>query len=258
MRTQQNALLKIENLQVHLSGREILKQVNLTVWNGQILGLLGPNGAGKTTLLRAILGLIDHSSGSITINGKETSKHADEIQKIIGYVPQRSGTNWDFPISVIEFVTTGLTRQIGWGKSARTQHWEAAFDALERVEMTSFSTRPIAQLSGGQRQRLVIARALVTKPQLLILDEPFTGLDMPTQELLTDLYKKLSQSGTSLLLTTHDLAHAILTCDQLALLRGRIIAQGAPRQLDHPSLWQETFEVGPENPIIKQLRLITC
>lgn len=242
-------VLRIEHLDVNLSGRAILRDVNLTCGRGELLGLLGPNGAGKTTLLRTMMGLIHPAGGSITVGGASGKKAADRI----GYVPQRQDVAWDFPINVAGLVMSGLTRRLGWLRTPRVADWRAVYNALDRVKMRDFAKRPIAELSGGQRQRILIARALAYDPKLLVLDEPFTGLDMPTQELLTGLFRDLVSGGTSLLMTTHDLTHALVTCDRVALLRGSIIAEGDPATMTDPGPWMETFQVSAASPLIRQL-----
>ncbi|AOZ72001.1 anchored repeat-type ABC transporter ATP-binding subunit [Boudabousia tangfeifanii] len=247
-------VLDIRDLKVVLSGRQILTDVNLQVEKGQLFGLLGPNGAGKTTLLRTMMGLIKPVAGTISVQGQSGAKAAD----LLGYVPQRQDVAWDFPISVAQLVVSGLTRRLGYFRHPRLPHWQAVYQALERVQMREFADRPIQELSGGQRQRILIARALVTDPAILVLDEPFTGLDMPTQELLTLLFQKLASEGTSLLMTTHDLTHALVTCDQVALLRGQITATGTPAQLKDPQVWMDTFQVSEKSPLLAQLGAVKC
>ncbi|MBV7363211.1 anchored repeat-type ABC transporter ATP-binding subunit [Actinomycetaceae bacterium TAE3-ERU4] len=248
-------MLDISHLDVNLSGRAILRNVNLRCAEGELLGLLGPNGAGKTTLLRTMMGLIPAAGGTISVSGKSGRKAAE----LIGYVPQRQDVAWEFPINVGGLVMSGLTRRLGWFRVPKTLHWKSVYRALERVQMREFVDRPIAELSGGQRQRILIARALVTNPALLVLDEPFTGLDMPTQELLTSLFRQLTATGTSLLMTTHDLTHALVTCDRIALLRGKILAEGTPSELTgNPQAWMETFEVSESSPLIRQLGIVSC
>ncbi|OKL50450.1 anchored repeat-type ABC transporter ATP-binding subunit [Boudabousia marimammalium] len=242
-------VLEIRGLNVSLSGRRILRDVDLTCEKGELLGLLGPNGAGKTTMLRTMMGLVMPTAGSIKVQGMTGKKAAD----LIGYVPQRQDIAWEFPVTVAQLVMTGRGRRIGWLRSAKTEDWQAVFSALEQVQMRAYADRPIAELSGGQRQRILIARALVNSPALLVLDEPFTGLDMPTQELLSALFRQLTEGGTSLLMTTHDLTHAMVICDRVALLNRAIVAEGAPSALRDPQVWMDTFRVSAASPLLKQL-----
>lgn len=239
-------MLEVNQLSVQLGGRSVLQEVNLKLDQGQFMGLIGPNGAGKTTLLRAILGLVP-SSGTITWQGQRIDR------RTIGYVPQRHAFAWDFPINVRQVVLSGLTGRLGWLRRPRPEHLEAADCALEQVSMSDLRSRPVEQLSGGQRQRVLVARALALKPQLLLLDEPFTGLDMPTQELLTDLFKELSQAGVAVLMSTHDLVAAQAQCEYLCLLNCTDLACAPPSQLKDKDLWMRTFQVRADNPLLQAL-----
>lgn len=238
------AALSVRELSVTLGGRRVLTDVNLDLETGGVHGLLGPNGAGKTTLFRAIMRLIPASSGTIA------------TPRGVGYVPQRHDVMWDFPITAQEVVMTGLTRDIGFLRLPRRRHVQAVAEALQRVRMTDLRARPISEMSGGQRQRVMIARALARHPGLLLLDEPFTGLDMPTQELLTGLFAELAAEGTTLLMSTHDLTHAIVACDRLTLLNKEVIATGHPDTLRQPDLWMRTFDVSASSPLLKQVGMV--
>ena len=204
-------LISVADLDVSLSHRRVITGANLEVHPGEFIGLLGPNGAGKTTLMRAILGLIP-SSGTRDIAGT------------VGYVPQRHEVEWGFPINVYRTVLSGRTGLIGWLKRPRAKDHAAAAEALRLVNLEDFSQRPIEELSGGQRQRVLIARALATQPDVLLLDEPFTGLDAPNTESLLELFEELSQRGKSIVMSTHNLAEAAHSCHRLVLFNGTVIA----------------------------------
>lgn len=236
-------VLTTRDLVVGYGGSAVLDGVDLDLYAGELVGLLGPNGAGKTTLLRTIMGLIRSQGGSVQVQGQ------------IGYVPQRHDFAWDFPVDAASVVMSGLTRQIGIFRWPTAAHWQMVRHCLERVGLWERAATPIGQLSGGQRQRVLIARALVTDPALLLLDEPFTGLDQPSTESLTDLFKSLAAEGRCLLMSTHDLPGALDACDRLALLRGQIRALAAPHELRDPLIWQQTFEVSPRSPL---LRVVTA
>jgi len=238
--------LRVEDLAVELGGREVLREVTLEVSGGELVGLIGPNGAGKTTLLRSTLGLVRVRSGTIRVSGRTPNLG----RRSVGYVPQRHEFAWDFPISVEDVVLSGRVGVIGWGRRPGVEDFRAARDALERVQMHHLRARPVGQLSGGQRQRVLVARALALRPRLLLLDEPFTGLDIPTQELLMDLFTSLAGEGRALLMTTHDLAGALVSCDRLYLVNRSVVAAGRPEDLTDPRIWIDAFGFRPGSPLL--------
>jgi manganese/iron transport system ATP-binding protein len=233
------AVLEVESLTVRLAGRLALDQVSLSVAPGELVGLIGPNGAGKTTLLRAILGLVQGDEGRIAVDGRPQGR----ARALVGYVPQRHEFAWDFPISVAGAVMTGRTRAIGMLRRPSAADRAAVGEALERVGLADLRDRPLGELSGGQRQRVLVARALALRPRILLLDEPFVGVDVPTQELLTELLAQLLGEDRALLLTTHDLPAAAASCTRLCLLNQRVVAQGPPEELRDPALWLRAFGV---------------
>ena len=234
--------LELCEVTVQLGGRRVLQGINLAVRPGEFLGLIGPNGAGKTTLMRSALGLIPTESGSV-----------ERVDKAPGYVPQRHEFVWDFPISVEDAVLSGLSSTIGWLRRPGRRHYEAVAAALARVEMSHLAERPVGELSGGQRQRVLVARALALQPTVLLLDEPFTGLDMPTQELLGNLFSELAAEGRAVIMTTHDVAGAMHLCSRVCLLNRRVVADATPAELRHPEPWMETFGIRRDNPLIASL-----
>lgn len=247
-RNEQKPVLQVTGLAVNLGGREVLQNMKLALGRGEYIGLIGPNGAGKTTLLRAILGLVKTAAGSVTVTGNDKPG-----KQQIGYVPQRHEFAWDFPITVEDAVMTGRVRAIGWLKRPAVTDYTAVADALERVRMTHLRERPVGELSGGQRQRVLVARALALESTLLLLDEPFAGLDMPTQELLSGLFQELAAEGKAVLMSTHDLGAAFHECSRLILLNRTIIADDAPQNLKTAAPWLRAFKIKPENPLLKTL-----
>ncbi|MFC8848009.1 MULTISPECIES: anchored repeat-type ABC transporter ATP-binding subunit [unclassified Micromonospora] len=233
-----------------LGGRPVLRDVRLHLDRGELVGLLGPNGAGKTTLLRAILTLTRTRGGTVTVEGRPSRPGRADI----GYVPQRHEFTWDFPISVEQAVLTGRTGRLGLLRRPGVADWRSVGDALDRVQLTGLRRRPVGELSGGQRQRVLVARALALGPSILLLDEPFTGLDMPTQELLGDLFRALAQEGRAVLMTTHDLVAAVDSCTRLVLLNGRVVADGRPADLQDAEAWTTTFGVSTTSPLLKLVK----
>ncbi|WP_239153459.1 anchored repeat-type ABC transporter ATP-binding subunit [Virgisporangium aliadipatigenens] len=224
-------VLVVQRLSARLAGREVLVDVDLRVRSGEIVGLIGPNGAGKTTLLRTILGLVPRHAGTVEVGGT------------IGYVPQRHEFAWDFPITVEHAVRTGLTHRTRWHGRPPREHTAEAVAALDRVGMAALRHRPVGELSGGQRQRVLVARALVLRPALLLLDEPFTGLDRPTRDVLNGLLRRLADGGTAVLVTTHDHTAANTLCDRIVLLNRTVVADAPPGELTDPAVWLRAFGV---------------
>ena len=244
--------LSVRGLAVELGGRLVLHDADLTVSTGELVGLIGPNGAGKTTLLRSVLGLVRRRSGEVLVDGQRGRAAISAT----GYVPQRHEFAWDFPISVEDAVLSGRTSRIGWLRRAGVEDYRATRAALDRVEMIHLRKRPVGELSGGQRQRVLVARALALEPRVLLLDEPFTGLDMPTQELLGDLFAALArEDGKAVLMTTHDLVTAMHTCSRICLLNRTVVATGAPDELTDPEVWMRAFGIARTSPVLAALGL---
>ena len=246
-----SAVVELDGVSVRLGGRIVLRDASLAVRRGELVGLVGPNGAGKTTLLRTVLGVLRPADGRVTVAGRRAAPG----RLPIGYVPQRHAFAWDFPITVEHVVMTGRTGHLGLLRRPKEADWEAVDGALERVRMSDLRTRPVGELSGGQRQRVLVARALALQPDALLLDEPFTGLDAPTQELLGELFLALAREGRAVLMSTHDLAAAMYGCDRLALLNETVLAIGPPRELAADAeLWMRAFGVGERSPLLRVLQ----
>nr|WP_223875319.1 anchored repeat-type ABC transporter ATP-binding subunit [Nanchangia anserum] len=223
-----------------------MRDVTLSLHRGEFVGLVGPNGAGKTTLLRTILGILTPTAGTIRVAGVSGRAAAARI----GYVPQRHDFAWDYPVSVEQVVMSGLTPLMRWGRRAREDDYAACFRALRHVAMDHARTRTIGELSGGQRQRVLVARALVRNPDLLLLDEPFTGLDQPTIDLLFDLFTELAAGGSTLLMSTHDLAGACHRCPRLVLVNTTVRADAPAEALTDAEVWMSTYGVGADSSLL--------
>lgn len=244
-------VLSATGLSVDYAGVPVFSGVNFGVEQGEFVGLLGSNGAGKTTLLRALLGLVRARSGSVMVAGKR----GRALRTQVGYVPQRHDVAWDFPIDVYSTVLNGRLGLRPWWRGPGEEDHEAAAAAVEQVGLTPLLQRPIGQLSGGQRQRVLVARALARRPKVLLLDEPFTGLDIPSTEQLLGLFRELVDSGIAIVMSTHNLIEAIGSCDRLVLFNRGIIATGTAQELSTPQPWIDAFGVDPQSRWLAALGL---
>lgn len=199
------AIIEINHLSFRYEKDIVLEDINLTIPDGSFLAIVGPNGSGKSTLLKLVLGLLKLQKGEIFLFGQEINKFKD-WQKI-GYVSQKANSfNTGFPATVFEVVASGLTKKLGMFRFFKKDDRQKVCDALEAVGMEKFQNRNIGELSGGQQQRVFIARALVSEPRLLILDEPTVGVDTENVNSFYQMLGELNKSrGITLLLVTHDI-----------------------------------------------------
>lgn len=230
-------VLVARGLSVHYENRSALRDISLSIYPGQTTSLLGPNGAGKSTLLKVFAGMIPPSHGEALFNGNPITAATEEIT----YVPQRSGADWTFPISVLDATLLGLARSRSRWRPFSHKDRDQAMHALEQVRMDDLADAQIGALSGGQQQRVFLARALLSCGRVLLLDEPFTGVDIPTQEMLVALFERLRASGTAVIYATHDLQQAAVTSDNVVLLNRHIIAQGPPGDIMTGPVLKEAF-----------------
>ncbi|WP_436534698.1 metal ABC transporter ATP-binding protein [Actinoplanes sp. HUAS TT8] len=214
--------LHYAQVSVGYQGSAVLTDVELELRAGERLALVGPNGAGKSTLIKSMLGLTQILSGTATVLGR----HPARARGSAGYVPQTDRLDADFPVSVRQVVMMGRYRRLGWWRPARTADRRAVTDALGRVGLADRARDRFGTLSGGQRQRVLLARALVAEPRLLLLDEPFNGVDAVSQDAIIRVLKELSAEGTALVISTHDLAIARDLADRVCLINGRQWAVG--------------------------------
>ncbi len=224
--------IHIVGVDVSYNGTNALHDINVEIPSGARVAVVGPNGAGKTTFLQVIAGTLEPSAGQVNVFG-----HGPHGHVCIAYVPQRSQVDWAFPVTVKDVVMMGRIRKLGFLQWPRHHDWEIVSDALKQVEMLSHIDAPIGELSGGQQQRVFLAQALAQEAEILLLDEPLTGLDLPSQETILDLLDKLHAMGITLLVSTHDLNMAAERFDQILLLNRRVVAFGTPTEaLTQPSL----------------------
>lgn len=214
-----------------------LDHVSFEVATGQRVGILGPNGAGKSTLFKAIAGLIPHSTGQVSIHGEDCRTS----HRLVGYVPQHGEIDWGFPVNVRDVVMMGRTRELGWLPFPTPRHWRKVDDMLDRVGMADLGRRQIGQLSGGQRQRVFIARALAQETTVLLLDEPFSGVDAAAEEEIGLVLERLRADGVTILIATHDLKTAQSLFDRLLILKGQALAYGSPAEVLTPEILQSAY-----------------
>lgn len=226
-------ILQIRDLSVHYDDVVALQDVHCDIYEGDKIAIIGPNGAGKSTLMKAILGLIPSTRGAQII--------IDGGYERLGYVPQHDDVRWDFPVTVHDVVLMGLVRQIGWLRQANRQHHEKAREALGRVGLADVSHRQVSELSGGQRRRVFIARALAQNSDVLLLDEPFAGVDVTAQDGLMQTIDDLNAEGITLLLSTHDLVLASERFDKVMALHRRLIAFGKQEAVYRPHVLEQLY-----------------
>ncbi|MFC7703475.1 metal ABC transporter ATP-binding protein [Plastorhodobacter daqingensis] len=214
--------LHVEDLTVSYHRKPVLWDIDLDIPPGVMAAIVGPNGAGKSTLIKAALGLVRPVAGHVRFFGQTYGS----VRRRVGYVPQRSSVDWDFPTTVLDVVTMGLYGQLGWFRRPGRAERARALAALEQVGMQDFAARQISQLSGGQQQRVFIARALVQEADIYFLDEPMAGVDATTERAIVALLKGLRDAGRTVVVVHHDLQTVRRYFDWLVMLNVRVIAQG--------------------------------
>lgn len=228
--------IEVRDLTVSYGATPVFAGVSFALAPGRLIGVIGPNGAGKTTLLKAILGLVPRT-GSVTVGGATVSRRSGQL----AYVPQRDAINWRFPASVLDVVLMGRYARLGWLRRPGPRDRALAHACLEQVGMAAYAAQPIAQLSGGQQQRVFLARALAQEPDVLLLDEPISGVDAPTQETILRILASLAREGKTLLLTTHDLRCNMDFFDGLLAVNRGLVALGAVEQVLTPQVLAATY-----------------
>ena len=208
-------LVSFRDATLGYGGTPALSGLTLDVVGGGALALVGPNGGGKTTLMRAVVGGCQVLSGRVSVTASR-----------IGLVPQSSDLDLTFPVSAAEVVTMGLIGEAGWGKRITADMRRRVSAALERVNLADRASRRFGTLSGGQRQRVLVARALVARPELVMMDEPFNGLDAPSRDIITRLIASLTEDGVGVVVSTHDLSLARDVCSRACVLASRLVALG--------------------------------
>ncbi|MFC0523306.1 metal ABC transporter ATP-binding protein [Pontibacillus salicampi] len=233
-----NLAISVKDLHVSYYGTEAVKDVNLSVQTGNLVGIIGPNGAGKSTFLKAMLNLIPKDKGDVRIMG-QTIK---EVRKQIAYVPQRNDIDWDFPITVLDAVLIGTYPNLKLFHRPKKKEKEWALECLERVGMEEYSRRQIGELSGGQQQRVFLARALAQKAEMFFLDEPFVGVDAASEETIVKILKELCWQGKTVMVVHHDLSKANDYFNQLILLNKELISFGSVNEVFQTDVIERAYK----------------
>lgn len=219
----------VRGLSAGYPGVSALEQVNLQLGRGRITALVGANGSGKSTLFAAMLGLLPPRTGSVRLFGQAPAKA--RRRNAVSFVPQHEQIDTTFPITVEQVVMMGRYTHMGFIRRARSADREAVAEALARTGLTQYRRRSIGELSGGQRKRAFVARAIAQQAQLMLLDEPFAGVDRTSERLITELLHQLAAAGTTMLISTHQLDGVHQLADEVILLHRRVLAAGAPEDV---------------------------
>lgn len=231
------AMLVVEGLTVRYDGRVAVEDVSLSVPHGAQVAIVGPNGAGKSTLFKAMVGLLRPQRGRVLVHGRAPGDQTDPV----AYVPQREEIDWRFPVTVADVVMMGRYGRLGALQRPQAADREAVARALDELSIAHLARRPIGELSGGQQQRVFLARALAQEPHVLLLDEPFTGVDSAAKEALLELLEALRSDDITVLVSTHDMSTAATRFELAALLNHRLVAYGAPGAVFTPAHIAEAY-----------------
>lgn len=221
----ENPGLSAEDVTVtYRNGHTALWDASFQIPRGTITALVGVNGAGKSTLFKAIMGFVPAAKGNIRILGMSVNEALS--RNLVAYVPQAEEVDWAFPVLVEDVVMMGRYGHMGFLRRPRKADHEAVDDALRRVNMLDFRHRQIGELSGGQRKRVFLARSLAQQGQVILLDEPFTGVDVKTEEQIITLLRELRDEGRVMLVSTHNLGSVPEFCDRTVLVKGTVLSHG--------------------------------
>lgn len=230
-----------------------VRGVDFETFEGERVAVIGPNGAGKSTLFKAVVGLLPFASGAVSIFGEDCRTS----HNMVGYVPQHNDIDWDFPVTVSDVVMMGRTRHVGWFRYPGKRDRDVVMHLLDHLSLSHLADRQINELSGGQKRRVFVARALAQETRVLLLDEPFTGVDADAQEEIMSALDILTEDKITIVLATHDIAKAAAHFDKILLLKGNMIAYGAPDEVLQPHTLSRayggamrTFRAGEETLII--------
>ena len=232
------AAIEVDHLTVSYGPVPALLDITVQIPQGELVGVIGPNGSGKSSFIKAILGFVKPDVGHVRVFGQDVSRAKGKI----AYVPQRGSVDWDFPVTVREVALMGRYGHRRWFQDLKREDYRIADRALQQVRMTEFAKRQIGQLSGGQQQRVFMARALAQDADILLLDEPFAGVDAATERAILDVLSEARAAGKTMVVVHHDLGTARDYFDSLILLKQRMFAFGPPQRVLDPQLLCEVYE----------------
>lgn len=228
--------LRISGLSYNYNGLPAVEDISFDLQGGERVAVVGPNGAGKSTLFKIISGALKPTAGVVQLGGHDPSGHI-----CIAYLPQRSEVAWDFPVTVRDVVMMGRVSKIGLFRRPKGRDWDFVNECLAAVHMTKLGDRQIEALSGGQQQRMFIAQALAQEAELLMMDEPLSGLDVPSQDEVFAILDELKERGVTVLVATHDLGLAVEHFDLALLLNKNILGFGRPDDVFSPERLQAAY-----------------
>ena len=222
--------LSVEGLTVaYRNGHTALRDASFAIPEGTIAALVGVNGSGKSTMFKSIMGFLKAREGRIRVLGRPVEEALRD--NLVAYVPQAEEVDWSFPVLVEDVVMMGRYGHMGFLRRAREADRRAVDRALERVDMAAFRRRQIGELSGGQRKRVFLARALAQDARVILLDEPFTGVDVRTEEAIVALLRAMRDEGRVMLVSTHNLGSVPEFCDRTVLIKGTVLAHGPTEEV---------------------------
>jgi manganese/iron transport system ATP-binding protein len=229
-------ILDVSHVTVRYNGRAALEDVSFRLRGGERVAVVGPNGAGKSTLFKVIAGVLPLTEGEVRVAG-----HCPDSHICIAYVPQRSQVDWAFPVTVADVVMMGRAGRVGLLRRPGSGDWKHVRQCLQVVDLQDLADRQIGELSGGQQQRMFIARALAQEAQLMLMDEPLSGLDVPAQEGIFDILNTLHERTVTVMVAIHDLHLAAEHFDRVMLLNGRLLGFGRPDEVLTPQQLQTAY-----------------
>jgi manganese transport system ATP-binding protein len=244
--TVSTAALEVRDVTVRYGEVVALDRATLRLGTGRVCALVGVNGSGKSTLMRTVIGLERPEAGRVLIEGQTPERVRREA--VVAYVPQSEQVDWDFPLTVRDVVLTGRYSRLGPMRRAGRQDHRAVDAALEQVGLADLADRQIGRLSGGQRKRAFVARGIAQQARLLLLDEPFAGVDRGSQETLVLLLRQLAADGATVLVSTHDLVGVPDLADEAVLLMRRVLAHGPPADVLAPHVLAQAFGLPSTTP----------